>query len=397
MPRKKGQVFSAEQKSKIVIELLKEEQTINQLASKYGVTPKTLQNWKKKFLENASLAFDVSVSTKVYKDEIEELKEQNNELAKALGKLTIRTEWAEGKLKSLGLTNKKALIEPKLKDLSISEQCDIFGISRSSYYYKPVPLSEYELKILNAIDRIYTKNSDYGYRFIHKQLLEDGFLVGRDRVLKYMRLMGIQAIYPKKKRKTTVPDGGHKKYPYLLEDYKVENKKNKSKKSVKVENPNEVWSGDITYLGTPNGFVYLAAIIDWNSKAILSYKISNTMDTHLVTDVLNEALSKYPAPKIFNSDQGSQYTSDAHTKILKENGIQISMNSKGRSIDNIAIERFFRTLKYCNIYINDYKTLKELKEGVKKYIYKYNFERFHSTINYQKPMDVYLEAIKNVA
>jgi putative transposase len=397
MPRKKGQIFSAEQKSKIVIELLKEEQTISQIASKYGVTPKTLQNWKKKFLENSSLAFDVTVSTKIYKDEIEELKEQNNELAKALGKLTIRTEWAEGKLKSLGLNDKKALIEPKLKNLPISEQCNICGISRSSYYYKPVSLSEYELRILNTIDKIYTENPEYGYRFIYKQLLEDGFLVGRDRVLKYMRLMGIQAIYPKKKRITTVPDGGHKKYPYLLEDYKVENNKNKSKKSVKVENPNEVWSGDITYLGTPNGFVYLAAIIDWNTKAILSYKISNTMDTHLVTDVLNEALSKYQAPKIFNSDQGSQYTSKEHTKILKKNGVQISMNSKGRSIDNIAIERFFRTLKYCNIYINDYKTLKELKEGIKKYIYKYNFERFHSAINYQKPMNVYLETIKNVA
>ena len=397
MSRKKGLIFSAEQKSKIVIELIKEEQTMNQIASKYGVTPKTLQNWKKKFLENASLAFDLSVSTKVYKDEIEELKTQNDELAKALGKLTIRTEWAEGKLKSLGLNEKKALMEPELKNISILEQCDICGISRSSYYYKPVPLSEYELKILNAIDKIYTDNPEYGYRFIHKQLIEDGFLVGRDRVLKYMQKMGIQAIFPKKKRNTTIADGEHKKYPYLLEEYKVENSKNKNKKSVKVDNPNEVWSGDITYLGTPNGFVYLAAIIDWNTKSILSYKISNTMDTHLVTDVLNDALSKYPAPKIFNSDQGSQYTSDSHTKILKENGIQISMNSKGRSIDNIAIERFFRTLKHNNVYINDYKTLKELKEGIKEYIYKYNFKRFHSAINYQKPMNVYLEAIKNVA
>lgn len=140
--------------------------------------------------------------------------------------------------------------------------------------------------------------------------------------------------------------------------------------------------------------MYLAAVIDWHTRAILSYKLSNTMDTALATDVLEDALSKYPAPKIFNSDQGSQYTSYEHTQMLKDHNIQISMNGKGRSIDNITIERFFRTLKYGNIYISDYKTIKELKEGVKNYIHKYNFKRFHSSINYQKPMNLYLEKMK---
>ena len=142
--------------------------------------------------------------------------------------------------------------------------------------------------------------------------------------------------------------------------------------------------------------MYLAAVIDWHSKAILSYKISNSMDATLATDVLEDALSKYPKPKIFNSDQGSQYTSHEHTQLLKKHNIQISMNEKGRSIDNIVIERFFRTLKHGNIYINDYSTIKDLKEGVKAYIHKYNFKRFHSSLDYRKPMNVYLEYLKNV-
>lgn len=143
--------------------------------------------------------------------------------------------------------------------------------------------------------------------------------------------------------------------------------------------------------------MYLAAVIDWHTKAVLAYKLSNSMDATLATDVLNEALSKYPKPRIFNSDQGSQYTSYEHTQLLKKHNIQISMNGKGRSIDNIVIERFFRTLKHSNIYISDYRSIQELKEGIKHYIHKYNFKRFHSSIGYQKPMNLYLDFIKNVA
>lgn len=143
--------------------------------------------------------------------------------------------------------------------------------------------------------------------------------------------------------------------------------------------------------------MYLAAVIDWYTKAVLAYRLSNSMDATLATDVLQEALSKYPKPKIFNSDQGSQYTSYEHTQLLKKYDIQISMNGKGRSIDNIVIERFFRTLKHSNIYISDYRSIQELKEGIKSYIYKYNFKRFHSSIGYQKPMNLYLDFIKNVA
>jgi len=393
MSRKKGQVFTAEQKSKIILELIKEEQTVAQLASKHQVTAKTITNWKKQFIDNMAIAFEPAKAVSEFKSEIEELSLQNDELAKALGKATLKADFAVKKLKSLGLCNYKSLVEPEHK-LSIQEQLKMFNISKSSYYYKAKPIKEENAKILDAMDKIATDNSEYGYRYIYKQLLEDGFSVGRDRVLKYMQLLGIEAIYPHRKPSTSGRNKEHQIYKYLLGEYWSEVK---GKRTINVPNGNEVWSGDITYIRTPTGMMYLAAIIDWHSKAILSYKISNTMDAALACDVLTDALSKYPVPKIFNSDQGSQYTSHQHINILKEHNILISMNGKARSIHNIAIERFFRTLKYNNIYISEYNTIKELKEGVKNWMYKYNYKRFHSSIDYKKPMNVYLNYVKNVA
>lgn len=206
--------------------------------------------------------------------------------------------------------------------------------------------------------------------------------------------MGLEAIFPKKKKNISIGNKSHKIYSYLLEPYW---KSSNGNRSVYIPRSNEVWSGDITYVRTPNGFMYMAAIIDWHSKAILSYKLSNCMDSSLVTTILQEALAKYPAPLIFNSDQGSQYTGSEHINILKTRGVKISMNGKGRSIDNIAIERFFRTLKYNCIFINEFNNILELKEVISEYVNKYNNKRFHSSIGYKKPMNVYLEALKNAA
>ena len=384
----KKKTYSADFKAKVVLELLSGDSTLNQIASKYEITPQSLLSWKKQFLENASQAFESSKMSSEYKKEIDELERQNDQLAKTLGKVTVERDWAVGKLSSLDLLSKKSLIDTQAQELSLSKQCNILGISRASLYYKPKPMSTYNLQILNAMDQIYTDNSEYGYRYIHQELMDNGFTIGKNRVLKYMRMLGIEALHPKPKKLTSIKESEHKIYPYLLSAY------HNDKKQVIVTAPNEVWSGDITYIRMNGGFMYLAAIIDWHSKAILSYKISNTMDAALAVDVLEDAIDKYGKPKIFNSDQGSQYTSRQHTKLLSDNGIQISMNGKGRSIDNIAIERFFRTLKYGNIYISDYRSVSELKEGVKNYIHKYNFKRFHSALNYQKPMNVYLGGIQ---
>lgn len=393
MSRKKGQIYSAEQKTKIVLELLKEDQTINQLATKYQITAKSIQNWKKQFLENASLAFEPAKAVQEFKDEIKSKDEEIAELQKQLGKSVVEKEWLVKKLESsVSLNKRKTLVENGL-ELTKTTQCKLLSISRATHYYKAVPVSEQNLKIMHTIDEIATDNSEYGYRYIYRQLIEDGYIIGKDRVLKYMQSMGIQAIYPTKKRLTSIKNPEHKIYEYLLKPYWTRTGRTKQ---VYVPTPNEVWSGDITYIRTNGGFMYLAAVIDWHTKAILAYKISNSMDATLATDVLKEALNKYPKPKIFNSDQGSQYTSYEHTQTLKQHDIQISMNGRGRSIDNIVIERFFRTLKHSNIYISDYQSIKELKEGVNAYMYKYNFKRFHSSIGYQKPMNLYLEYLKSV-
>ena len=394
MTKKQLKIFSAEEKTKIVLELLREESTTAQLSSKYELSSKTLHNWKRQFLANAALAFEPAQVVSEYKEEIHRLKEQNDELAKALGKATVERDWAVGKLKGLDMLNKKSLVGSKPKIIAQARQCELLGFNRSSIYYKPRIMSSYNLSILNKIDEIYTDNPEYGYRYIHRQLLEEGFCVGRDRVLKYMGMMGIEAIAPRKKRAISIKDDSHKIHKYLLDKYWTSSGKTKT---VFVPNSNEVWSGDITYIRMQGGFMYMAAIIDWHSRAILSYKLSNSMDTLLVTDVLQDALSKYPAPFIFNSDQGSQYTSHAHTEILRKNNIQISMNGKGRSIDNIVIERFFKTLKYNCIFINDFMGIKDLRDSIGNYITKYNFHRFHSSIGYQKPMNVYLNYLQKVA
>lgn len=392
MSRKKGQTYSAEQKTKIVLELLKEEETIAQIATKYKITSQSITKWKKQFLENASLVFEPAKVVQEFKDEIKSKDEEIEELQKQLGKSVVEKEWLAKKLESsVSLNKRKELIEDEL-NLTKTTQCKLLHVSRSSHYYKPVPVSQQNIKIMHSIDQIATDNSEYGYRFIHQQLLEDGYSIGKDRVLKYMQFMGIKAIYPTKRRLTSIKNQEHKVYEYLLKEYWTTTGKTKQ---IYIPSPNEVWSGDITYVRTNGGFMYLAAVIDWHSKAILAYKISNSMDATLATDVLKEALSKYPKPKIFNSDQGSQYTSYEHTQTLKQHDIQISMNGRGRSIDNIVIERFFRTLKHGNIYISDYQSIKELKEGVEAYMYKYNFKRFHSAIGYQKPMNMYIEFLKN--
>jgi len=384
MSRKRRQ-YSAEFKTKIVLELLSAEQTVAQVASKYEITAKSLTDWKKQFLSNASLAFDVGGATKAYKEEIEELKEENDALAKKLGKTTIERDWAVGKLKSLDLSNKKDLVDSKLSTISMTRQCELIDMNRSTLYYEPKPIQEGDIKVMKRIDEIYTEiSSTYGYRFMHRQLLEDGFAVGVNKVNRLMNQMGIQAIFPRKRRLTSLKNQQHKIYPYLLRD-------------LEISKTDQVWSGDITYIPIKGGHMYLAAIIDWHSRSILSWKLSSMMDTALVTDVLKDAIEQYGTPEIFNTDQGSQYTSFEHTQLLKQNSIKISMNGKGRSIDNIAIERFFRTLKYDEIYLNEYASISDLRKGIDRYINFYNFDRFHSALGYEKPMNVYLRGVKKSA
>jgi len=386
----KRKVYSADFKAKLVLEVLESEDTLNSIASKYGILPKNLQNWKKQFMENISLAFDKSTVVKEYKNEIEALQKDKDELAKKVGNLTMEKDFLEGKLVSLVSSKvRKTFIDAK-HELSINKQCEILHIAKSTLYYKPTKRfsSKEDIEMLNALNDIYSEFPYYGTRRLVTALENKGFKVGRKLVKSAMLYMGIKALYPK--HKTTQPNKEHDKFPYLLKEFKNDNNQ------VIIDTPNKVWSTDVTYIKLEKGFVYLAAIIDWNTKKILSWKLSNTMDISLTTGVLNEALALYPRPEIVNTDQGSQYTAKAHIDILKKHNIKISMDGKGRSIDNICIERFWRSIKYEEIYLNDYKSISELRYSIDNYMKKYNSKRLHSAIGNKTPNEVYYQAINNL-
>lgn len=374
---KKQKKYSPDFKTKVVLELLSGDKTLSQIASKYSIVGRSILNWKKTFISNASLAFNVDQVSHEYKKKLATKEQEVNELHRQLGKRTAELEWAAKKLQSLDFEDKKNFIKSELKNnISVLRKCEILNFNRSSYYYDANYENSDKMVLLQEIDKIYTEIPFYGYRKVHRQLLENGYKIGINRVNDYMRELGLKVIYPSKKIRTTLANIHHKKYPYLLQ-------------KLDINRSNQVWSTDITYIKVPGGFVYLAAVIDWYSKAILSHKISNTMDSSLVIDVLEEALQLHGPPEIFNTDQGSQYTSFEHTKLLLEYNIKISMDGKGRATDNIAIERFWRSAKYENIYINEYNNIKDLKKGVAKYIMFYNNNRFHQALDYQKPMHVY--------
>ena len=393
---RKRKTYSADFKAKLVLELLEGDKTLNEVASKYEVLPKSLQDWKKQFLSNASLAFDKSAVVKEYKEQIKELEKQKDATAKKLGEVIVERDWLEGKLESLDLSTRKEMVDTKEEGVqakiskpSLNRQLQLLHISKTAYYYEQVlPFSSDEdIKLLNTIDKIHTKYPYYGVRRVVRLLVRLGFNVGRKLIKKAFAFMGIKALYPKPK--TTIANKEHKKYPYLLNEFKND------KNQVIIDTPNKVWSSDITYIKLANGFAYLAAIIDWHTKKVLAWKLSNTMDTSLTTSVLNEALALYPKPEIFNTDQGSQYTAKEHIEILTNNGISISMDAKGRSIDNIVIERFWRTLKYEDVYPSSYETIKEARIGIDAYIKIYNSERLHSSLDYLTPDEVYYRQANN--
>jgi len=386
----KRKTYTADFKAKVVLEVLEAEQTINEISSKYELLPANVKNWKKLFLENMSLAFDKSTVVKEYKEKIETLEKSNDQLAKKVGNLSVEKDFLMEKLQSLvSSKSRKTFVDTK-HNLSINKQCKLLQIAKSTLYYEPFKRfsSDWDLKFLNKLNDIYSEFPYYGTRRLVTALGNEGFHVGRKLVKSAMAYIGIKAIYPK--HKTTKANKEHYKYKYLLKEFKNDNNQ------VIIEKPNQVWSTDITYIKLEKGFVYLAAVIDWNTKKILSWKLSNTMDVSLTTSVLKEALALYPKPEIFNTDQGSQYTAKDHVDILKKYNIQISMDGKGRSIDNICIERFWRSIKYEEIYLNHYKSMSELRYSIDNYMKKYNSRRLHSALGNKTPNEVYFNYMNNL-
>jgi putative transposase len=266
------------------------------------------------------------------------------------------------------------MIDPSEPNLSVMGQCQLLNISRSSFYYKPKPTAAEDLELMRLIDEQYLKTPAWGSRSMRNHLRRLGFKINRKKVQRLMRLMGLEAIYPKPR--TSRPHPQHKVYPYLL-------------KNLKINRPNQVWAADITYIPMNRGFMYLVAVMDWYSRKVLSWRISNTLDSDFCVEAVAEAIGRYGTPEIFNTDQGAQFTSDAFTSLLKDHEINISMDGRGRVQDNIFIERLWWTLKYQYLHLWSFDNGAELRKGLEHWFNFYNGERSHQTLDNLTPDEVY--------
>ena len=266
------------------------------------------------------------------------------------------------------------MIDGDHKVLSIVRQCELVSINRSGYYHKPAGETEFNLRLMRLIDEQHLLTPFYGARQMARHLRRQGDVVGRKRIRRLMSKMGMAVVY--QRPRTTIPNRDHVIYPYLLRD-------------VKIDRPNQVWCTDITYIPMQRGFLYLVAIMDWASRKVLAWRLSNTMEVEFCIEALEEALAKYGKPEIFNTDQGSQFTSLEFTGVLKAANVLISMDGKGRWMDNVFIERLWRSLKYECVYLHAFETASETRAGIGSWVAYYNAERPHSTFKGQVPDEVY--------
>jgi putative transposase len=274
----------------------------------------------------------------------------------------------------LSIEQQRGLIEADHPQLSVRRQCELLGLSRATLYYEPAGESPENLALMRLLDEEYTRHPFMGSRRMAVWLSEEtGQEVNRKRVQRLMEVMGLEAIYPR--RKLSEPGCGHRLYPYLL-------------RGVHIERVDQVWSTDITYVPLSTGFMYLAAVIDWYSRYVIAWRLSNTLDGSFCLDMLEEALST-GRPEVFNTDQGAQFTAAAWTGRLESAGVAVSMDGKGRCLDNVFVERFWRTIKYEDIYIKGYETVKALTDGLGDYFPFYNEERRHQSLDYRTPAEVY--------
>lgn len=266
--------------------------------------------------------------------------------------------------------------------LPVTRQCALLDLPRSTFYHVPKPVSDTELELMALIDRCHLKHPFYGSRRIRDWLEDRGHRVNRKKVRRLMRTMDLTAQYPK--RNLSLANQAHKVYPYLLRD-------------LVIDRPNQVWATDITYIPMARGFVYLVAIMDWYSRRVLSWRVSNTLDTSFCVDALAEAIETHGVPEIFNTDQGSQFTSEDFTGVLKRHGIRISMDGKGRWVDNVFVERLWRSVKYEEVYLKAYDSIAAARASLGRYFAFYNTERRHQSLDRRTPDGVYYESAARLA
>ncbi len=373
--KSKRRNHSPQFKAKVAFLAVKGDKTVAELARQFEVHPNQISMWKKKQLGNAAdKVFGQGAGSKAAGES-----KYVNQLESKVGQLTLENDFLS---KALGRQRRKKLVV-RGRALSLVRQCKLLDINRSNIYYKPVGVSPQDEEIMKKIDRIYIKYPFKGSRRMVYALKAQGVQVGRKRV---MRLMGIRGLAPGPQ---TTKKGGaeHRIYPYLL-------------RGKTVELPGQVWAADITYIEMSRGFVYLCAVMDWHSCKVLSWRVSNTMDSSFCVEALEEALYKYDKPEIFNTDQGSQFTSEEFTGVLKDRDIKISMDGKGSWRDNVFVERLWRSVKYEEVYLMAYESVASAKAGIGKWIDFYNEKRPHQGLGMKTPDEVYYglgTAQKNVA
>ena len=354
-------------------------QTLNTLATENNIQPNLLRNWKREFLNNASAVFDDKREENLKEKLVEERKEKA-EYAKKVGQLTMQVDWLKKNLKKFAdLTTRVNLVRNLLttKELPASVGASLLDINRTSIYYKGSPVSDDELACKEIIDHLHTDNPTWGARQMSAQLKARGYRVGRRKARRYMNEMDIHPIYPKMNLSKRMQQA--KVCPYLL-------------RNAVIDKPNQAWSIDITYIPIKHGFLYLTAVIDWYSRCIVGWEVDDTLDTRMVLNALNKAF-KIAKPQILNSDQGCQFTIQQYIDFVKENGIRQSMDGKSRWADNIMIERWFRSFKYEEAYLTQYNNIKEARAVIKRYVHTYNFERYHSALDYHTPAEYYYPAM----
>ena len=361
--------FTADFKARVALEALRGDRTIQEIAAKHKVHPNQVSTWKRQAMDGLGAVFS-NGPDKARVDHEGEV----HDLHAKIGQLTVERDFFGQRAQAMSRGERKRMIRRDHPGLSLSQQCQVLAISRSSFYYTPKGERPENLALMRRIDELFLKYPFYGSRQMARQLRREGVCVGRHRVRRLMRLMGLMAIY--QAPRTSAPHPAHRVYPYLLT-------------GMAIDRPNQVWCADITYIPVQRGFLYLVAVMDWATRHVLAWRLSNTMDAGFCVEALNEALSRYGRPEIFNTDQGSQFTSFDFTGVLKDADIRISMDGRGRCMDNIFIERLWRSLKYEAVYLHELTDGFRAERVIDEWIDFYNTERPHSALAGQTPAEAY--------
>ena len=362
--------YSASFKFQVALAAARGDQTINELASARGVHPNQVSQWKRRLLEEGATVFDRGTERWQRAQEAREA-----DLYEQIGRLKMELEWLKKKLPA-SVEVRRTMIEHSHPQISVQRQCELVGLHCSTLYYSPATETQLNLELMRRIDEQYTKTPFYGWPRMTAQLRRAGYAVNPKRVRRLMQLLGLQAIYPKPR--TSQKGAEVAIYPYLLQ-------------GLEIVRPNQVWSADITYVPMVSGFMYLVAILDWFSRYVLAWQLSNTLEGYFCVQTLQQALRGGP-PEIFNTDQGVQFTAGSFTSALEAAGVRISMDGRGRVFDNIFVERLWRTVKYEDLYVHDYVSVPALQAGLQRYFTFYNEERLHQSLDYRTPAEVHLGA-----